>query len=269
MRLTELVRLALDEDVGRGDVTTEACVAPTATGSARIYAKQRLVVCGHAPAAEVFALLGAAYAPVVEEGAWTDGTLATVTGPLRALLTGERVALNFLMRLCGIATHTRAVVEAAGGLRVLDTRKTTPLHRELEKHAVRTGGAQNHRHALYDGVLIKDNHIVAAGGIAAAVRSARAAVHHLLRVEVEVESLEELDEALGAGADVVLLDNMDDATLAEAVRRARGRALTEASGNMSAERIARIRAFGLDFVSMGGLVHQARWADLSMRIDAA
>jgi nicotinate-nucleotide pyrophosphorylase (carboxylating) len=165
------------------------------------------------------------------------------------------------------------VVEAAGGpdgpLRVLDTRKTTPLHRRLEKHAVRCGGGASHRFGLFDGVLIKDNHIVAAGGIAVAIGRARRHAHHLLRVECEVETLAELDEALAAGADAILLDNMDDDTLRRAValnRAAPRPAMLEASGNMTAERIARIRTIGVDCVSMGGLVHQARWADLSMRI---
>lgn len=276
MTLRELVRLALEEDVGGGDITTRAVVDPAARGTARILAKEPIVVSGQPAAVEVFEQLGAAYEAVVADGTFVSpGTVVgRVDGRLAALLTGERTALNFLMRLCGVATHTRSVVASAGGLRVVDTRKTTPLLRALEKDAVRHGGAANHRYALYDGVLIKDNHIVAAGGIAAAVARARAAAHHLLRVEVEVETLEELAQALTAGADVVLLDNMDDATLRAAIAQrdahtARGghRAVVEASGNMTAERIARIAGFGLDFVSMGGLVHQARWADLSMRID--
>ncbi len=281
MTLSDLVRLALEEDVGPGDVTTRAVVDATARGAARIVAKQAIVVSGQAAAAEVFRQLDARYEPMVADGAEAEPgvVVARVEGTLAALLTGERTALNFLMRLCGVATHTRDVVRAAGGLRVVDTRKTTPLLRALEKEAVRHGGAANHRYALYDGVLIKDNHIVAAGGLTTAVRRARASAHHLLRIEVEVESLGELREALAAGADVVLLDNMDDATLHEAVAmRAAHRAsggqpvVLEASGNMTAERIARLAATlqgagGLDFVSMGGLVHQARWADLSMRID--
>ncbi len=276
MNLQELVRLAIEEDVGAGDVTTRAVVDPALGGSARIVAKQPLVVSGQAAAAEVFRQLGASYEAIVPDGAGAEpGVLVgRAAGSLATLLTAERTALNFLMRLCGVATHTRSVVRAAHGLRVVDTRKTTPLLRALEKDAVRHGGAANHRYALYDGVLIKDNHIVAAGGITPAVRRARAAAHHLLRVEVEVETLGELAEALAAGADVVLLDNMDDATLREAVamRDAHAvagghRVVMEASGNMTAERIARIADIGLDFVSMGGLVHQARWADLSMRID--
>lgn len=276
MTLSELVRLALEEDIGAGDVTTRAVVDPAVRGAARIVAKQPLVVSGQPAAAEVFRQLGARYEAVQPDGAPVDNgaLVGRVEGSLASLLTGERTALNFLMRLCGVATHTRSVVQAASGMRVVDTRKTTPLLRALEKDAVRHGGAANHRYALYDGVLIKDNHIVAAGGITHAVRRARANAHHLLRVEVEVETLDELREALTVGADVVLLDNMDDATLREGValrdahaRNGGQRTILEASGNMTAERIARIADIGLDFVSMGGLVHQARWADLSMRIE--
>jgi nicotinate-nucleotide pyrophosphorylase (carboxylating) len=271
--LTDLVRLALEEDIGHGDVTTDAVVDAGLAGTARVIAKQALVVSGQAAAAEVFRQIGAVYTARVADGARAErgDIIATVAGPLAALLTGERTALNFLMRLCGIATHTRTVVDAAAGLRVVDTRKTTPLHRALEKAAVRHGGAANHRFSLYDGVMIKDNHIVAAGGIAVAVAKARAHAHHLLRVEVEVETLGELVQAFAAGVDVVLLDNMDDDTLraAVAMRNAQAPAvILEASGNMTAERIARISNIGLDFVSMGGLIHQARWADVSMRIDA-
>ncbi len=281
MTLSELVRLSLDEDVGPGDVTTESTVPAGVGGRARVYAKQDLVVCGHEAAAEVFRQLGAGWEVVAGDGARVgpNETVAYASGPLRALITGERVALNFLMRLSGIATHTASVVGASAGLRVLDTRKTTPLHRALEKQAVRCGGAHNHRHALYDGVLIKDNHVVAAGGVTNAVRGARSAAHHLLRIECEVESLDELAEALAAGADAILLDNMDDETLAAAIRinravtRSSGPAWLEASGNMTGERIARLQALltsrglALDAVSMGGLIHQSRWADLSMRVE--
>lgn len=274
MRIAELVRLALEEDIGHADLTTEACVDPDVAGTATITAKATLVVCGHAPAAEVFRQLGATYTPLVGEGTEVQrGTaIARVEGRLASLLTGERVALNFLMRLCGIATHTRWVVAGAGGLKVVDTRKTTPLHRALERGAVVVGGGHNHRFALYDGVLIKDNHIKAAGGITAAVHRARRKVHHLLRVQCEVTTLAELNEALDAGVDAVLLDNMDDATMAEAIRIVRADADSqavqiEASGNMTAERLVRVRDLGLDLVSVGGLIHQARWADLSMNID--
>ncbi|MCK6506074.1 carboxylating nicotinate-nucleotide diphosphorylase [Myxococcota bacterium] len=273
MHLSELVRLALLEDVGAADVTTEATVPAGLGGAATIRAKQHLVVCGHEAAAEVFRQVGATYRPRAEEGVLVPpGTLvAEVEGPLRALLTGERLALNFLMRLCGIATHTRKAVSAAPGLKVVDTRKTTPLHRALERRAVRIGGGGNHRFALYDGVLIKDNHIAAAGGITAAFQRARAAAHHLLRIEIEVETLSQVEEALAAGADALLLDNMDDATLAAAVRLARAAprpVLLEASGNMTAARLPVVAATGVDMVSMGGLIHQAPWADLSMKISA-
>lgn len=273
MTLEALIRLALDEDVGSGDLTTNAIVPSDAAGSAVILAKQSLVLCGHTPAAAVFDALGATYTPLRLDGERVSRgvEVARVDGPLRSLLTGERVALNFLMRLSGIATHTATVVAGAGGLKVVDTRKTTPLHRALERHAVRVGGAANHRFALYDGVLIKDNHIRAAGGVAEALRRARAGIHHLLRVEIEVSTLDELTEALDAGADAVLLDNMDDERMLAAVRITRAHprgagVLLEGSGNMNAERVARLSGVGLDLVSMGGLVHQARWADLSMEI---
>ncbi len=273
MHLADLIRLSLDEDVGSGDLTTNAIVPTEAAGSGVFLAKQTLVLCGHAAAAEVFSQLDATYTPLVAEGEVVERgrAVARADGPLRSLLTGERLALNFLMRLSGIATHTRSVAERANGLKVVDTRKTTPMHRALERHAVRVGGGSNHRFALYDGVLIKDNHLRAAGGVAEAVALARANVHHLLRIEVEVATLDELQTALEMRVDAILLDNMDDARLAEAVRLARGHrngaaVLLEASGNMTAERIERISALGLDLVSMGGLVHQARWADLSMEI---
>lgn len=283
MTLADLVRLSLEEDVGPGDVTTEATVPVGELGRARVYAKEDLVVCGHEPATEVFRQLGAVWEGVVGDGmsAGPGQTIGYATGPLRALITGERVALNFLMRLSGIATHTAATVATAAGLRVLDTRKTTPLHRSLEKHAVRCGGAFNHRGALYDGVLIKDNHVVAAGGVTAALRAAKTAAHHLLKIECEVESLDELREALEAGADAILLDNMDDETLAAAIvingatTRTSGPAWLEASGNMTGPRIAGLqrlllsRGLRLDAVSMGGLIHQSRWADLSMRVETA
>jgi nicotinate-nucleotide pyrophosphorylase (carboxylating) len=266
--IPELVRLSLAEDIGPGDVTTALTVDASARGRARLYAKQPLVVCGQEVAAEVFRQLGATYDVVLQDGAAAQPgqDVGLAEGPLAALITAERCALNFLMRLSGIATHVRTCVEGVSGLDVLDTRKTTPLHRTLEKHAVRCGGARNHRFGLFDGVLIKDNHIVAAGGVDVAVRRARAGAHPLLRIEVEVESLDELRVALDAGADVVLLDNMDDDTLRQAVVITAGRARLEASGNMTAERVRRLAGIGVDQISMGGLIHQARWADLSMRV---
>ncbi|MFT5455900.1 MAG: nicotinate-nucleotide pyrophosphorylase (carboxylating) [Myxococcota bacterium] len=279
MNLRALVQAALDEDVGPGDRTTEACIPERAMGRGRVRAKEPLVMAGHAAAFEAFRATAervggvATYTPLVAEGMAVEAgtTIARVEGNLRALLIGERLALNFLMRLCGIATITaRHVAAADGRVQVVDTRKTTPLHRQLEKQAVLAGGAANHRYALYDGVMVKDNHITAVGSLTAAVARARAANHHLVRVEVEVGSLDELDEALGTEADVVMLDNMDDAMLVEAVRRTRARkpgVILEASGNMDIERIERIRDVGLDVISVGGLIHQARWADLSMKLD--
>lgn len=282
MNLRALVAAAVDEDLGPGDLTTESTVDAGLAGAGRVLAKQDLVVAGHDVARAVFAEVDERLGGVTRyEGVCPDGArvgrgtvVAEVTGPLRNLLVAERPALNFLMRLCGIATNTRRYVEAAGpdGPAVVDTRKTTPLHRGLEKAAVRAGGGRNHRHALFDGVLVKDNHVDAVGSLAEAVRRARAANHHLVRVEVEVRSLAELDEALDTAADALLLDNFDDATLAVAVSRARARRpglVLEASGNITPERIAAIRHLGLDLVSAGGLVHQAVWADLSMKVRRA
>ncbi len=282
MKLAALVAAAIDEDLGHGDLTTDATVGPGIRGTGRVLAKQELVVAGHAAARQVFAEVDArlggtvSYRVRVDEGTpVAAGTVvAELEGPLRNVLVGERTALNFLMRLCGIATNTRRFVLAAGaeGPKVVDTRKTTPLHRELEKAAVRAGGGFNHRHALFDGVLVKDNHVDAVGSLAEAVRLARAANHHLVRVEVEVRSLDELEQALRTEADAFLLDNMTDEQLAAAVRRAREvkpSVVLEASGNMTVERIGRIRGLGLDLVSVGGLIHQATWADLSLKAKPA
>lgn len=275
MHLTELVRLALYEDIGSGDLTTGATVPQDARGHGLIRAKSRdgLVVCGHREAKEVFRQLdpSVCYRELVAEGELApQGTVvAELDGPLAPILTGERLALNFLMQLSGIATHTRktvAAVPAGSSLRVVDTRKTAPLLREPQRRAVCVGGGSNHRFALYDGVLIKDNHIIAAGGIPQAVQSARAQIHHLLRIEVEVESLEQAREAVKAGADVVMLDNMNDHKVAEALAELRGQALFEVSGNITAERLPVLARLGVDVVSIGGLIHQARWADLSLKL---
>ncbi len=190
---------------------------------------------------------------------------------MRSLLAAERTALNFLQRLSGVATATRRCVDAlaAGGgrTRLLDTRKTTPGWRMLEKAAVRAGGGKNHRHALGDGILVKDNHVAACGGVAEAVRRARERAGAMLKIEVEVVDLPGLDAAIAAGADIVLLDNMDDAAMAEAVRRAAGRVLLEASGNMTLERLPRVAATGVDFVSMGAITHSARAVDISFELE--
>jgi nicotinate-nucleotide pyrophosphorylase (carboxylating) len=189
---------------------------------------------------------------------------------VRALLAAERTALNFLQRLSGVATATRRcadlLAQGGGRTRLLDTRKTTPGWRMLEKEAVRAGGGRNHRVSLGDGILIKDNHVAACGGVAQAVKRAREQAGALLRIEVEVVDLPGLDQAIAAGADIVLLDNMDDAGVADAVRRAGGRVLLEASGNMTLERLPRIAATGVDFVSMGAITHSAKAVDVSFEL---
>lgn len=267
-----LVELALEEDLFLGDATSDATLDAQASGEGRFLAKDDLVLAGTAVAERVFERLGASCrfdrpdGALARKGEW----LGSARGPLRALLAAERTALNFLQRLSGVATLTRTCADAlargGGRTRLLDTRKTTPGWRALEKAAVRAGGGGNHRLALGDGVLIKDNHVAACGGVGEAVRRARARASALLRVEAEVTDLAGLEEAIAAGADIVLLDNMDDAALAEAVRLARGRVLLEASGNMTLERLPRVAATGVDFVSMGALTHSARAVDVSFEI---
>ncbi|HEY7726363.1 MAG TPA: carboxylating nicotinate-nucleotide diphosphorylase [Anaeromyxobacteraceae bacterium] len=270
-----LLDLALEEDLALGDATSEATVAAGAAGAGRFLAKQDLVLAGTAVAARVFERLGAECLFDRPDGARASRGewVGRARGPLRALLAAERTALNFLQRLSGVATLTRRCAEAlaAGGgrSRLLDTRKTTPGWRRLEKEAVRAGGGTNHRFALGDGVLVKDNHVAACGGVREAVRRARARAPAMLKVEVEVSDLAGLDEALAAGADIVLLDNMDEAAMAEAVRRAAGRVLLEASGNVTLERLPRIAAAGVDFVSMGALTHSAPAVDISFEVVAA
>ena len=267
----ELVNRALAEDVGTGDVTTNATVPASARGHGVLLAKSRLVVAGLAVAAAAFELVdpAAAVSRHVDEGAVCEpGTvIGDVRGPARALLTAERVALNFLQRLSGVATMTRRFVEAAGGrITILDTRKTTPTLRALEKYAVRVGGGTNHRLGLYDAFLIKDNHIRLAGGIAPAVLAAR---RHRpdLAVEVEAQTLEQVDDALGAGVDVLLVDNLPLDGVREAVRRARGRARVEISGGVTLDRIAALAETGADYVSVGALTHSAPAADISLEIE--
>ena len=270
--LDRLIELALDEDIGGGDVTTQALIPPDLMGEAHIRAKQDLVTAGLPAAARVFQKVDASliFEPQVEEGAEArPGTvLARLRGPVAAILTGERLALNFLQRLCGIATFTRQMVRLIAGSQaaLVDTRKTTPGWRALEKYAVRLGGARNHRAGLFDGVLIKNNHIAAAGSITQAVNAARAQAHQLLKIEVEVSDLAGLQEALAAGADVIMLDNMEEAALAEAVKITAGRAWLEASGSMRAERLAKVAATGVNFISMGALTHSAPAADIHLRL---
>jgi nicotinate-nucleotide pyrophosphorylase (carboxylating) len=273
--IERLIDLALEEDLALGDVTSEATIPADAVGRGRFLSKDDLVLAGTAVASRVFERLGARCRFDRADGtpARRGELFGEAEGPVRALLAAERTALNFLQRLSGVATATRRAVEAlaAGGgrTRLLDTRKTIPGWRRLEKEAVRAGGGVNHRFSLGDGILIKDNHVAACGGVAEAVRRARARGNAMLRVEVEVVDLPGLEEAIAAGADIVLLDNMDDAGLGEAVRRAGGRVLLEASGNMTLERLPRVAATGVDYVSMGALTHSARAADISFEVDPA
>ncbi len=273
-RIGPLLDQALAEDVGDGDRTTLWTVPPEARGRGRILARARGVICGLPVAAEVFRRVEPrlAFRPRVEEGAEVapGQTVAEVEGPLSGILTGERVALNFLQRLSGIATLTRRFVEAVSGTKavILDTRKTTPGWRLLEKYAVRVGGGQNHRMGLYDMVLIKENHIAAAGSLRAAVERVRARNRERLPVEVEVRTLEELEEALALGVRRILLDNMDLETLQEAVERTGGRARLEASGGVTLETVRAVAETGVDFISVGALTHSAPALDLSLLIEA-
>ncbi len=270
LELEEIVRRALREDIGTGDVTTLTTVSPKTQAQGRIVVKSAGVVAGLPVAEEVFRQVSPAVrmtSQLQDGDAATPGAIAALLqGPAQAILTGERVALNFLQRLSGIATLTaRFVALTAGtGVRIADTRKTTPGLRMLEKYAVRMGGGHNHRFGLYDAVMIKDNHIVAAGGITAAVQRARAAIPHTMTITVECESLQQALEALEAGADTLLLDNMDHETRREAARLAKGRALTEASGGINEETAAQIARSGVDILSIGALTHSAPALDISL-----
>ncbi len=265
----QLISLALREDLGPGDITSSLIDAHQ-TGSARILAKESLVLAGVGAFSEVYRQVGGDVVVefVVQEGEQAQpGTeVGRVTGNARAILVGERTALNLLQRLSGIATlaHQAQAKVATTHARVVDTRKTTPGLRSLEKHAVRVGGAYNHRFGLFDGALIKDNHIRAAGSITQAVRALRHTVHHLMKVECEVTTLAEVDEALAAGVDVILLDNMEPSRLREAVTRIHGRALVEASGGITLDTLAEVAKTGVDLISMGALTHSARAVDLSL-----
>jgi len=261
---------ALAEDVGGGDVTTEATVGEDAVGTAELLLREPGVVCGLAVAEAVFRALDPElrFEWLVDEGASVTGetAVARVTGPERAILTGERTALNFLARLSGIATITRRYVDAVAGTgaAILDTRKTTPGLRALEKHAVVTGGGRNHRFGLDDGVLVKDNHLRAAGSVATAVERLRATTP--LPVEVECDTLEQVSEALAAEADAILLDNMSLSELRAAVELARGRARLEASGGVTLENVRAIAETGVDEISVGALTHSARSLDVSLEL---
>lgn len=332
LEVEEIIRRALIEDIGTGDITTSLVVPAKSTCRAQIIAKEDGIVCGLRVAALVFKMVADMYAtgenpvirklqaarrvsgssivggseptrisikhmnpvevvkpgmpsqseagklkelvfrPEVTDGLSVEsgGLVAEITGPTRPILTAERTALNFLQRLSGIATRTARFVELVQGTDavIVDTRKTTPGLRILEKYAVRVGGGRNHRFGLYDAVLIKDNHIFAAGGLKQAVQAVRAAVPHTMKIEVEAESLEQVEEALQAGADIIMLDNMTPAMLRKAVALCKGKALLEASGGATEASIARIAETGVDMISVGALTHSAKALDMSLEIVA-
>ncbi len=260
----------LEEDLEHGDITTDA-VFDQETASARLVAREPLVSCGmEQVAARVFCLLGGRleFGQMAADGGRkkTGEVLLTVQGPVRTLLRGERVALNLIQRLCGIATLTRAFVDRVQGLpvQIVDTRKTTPGLRMLEKYAVRCGGGRNHRYSLSDGVMLKDNHIAACGSITKAVDRLRRRIPHTLKIEVECDTPAQVEECLACGVEIIMLDNMDTATMAEAVQRIDGKALVEASGGIKLESVRAIAETGVDFISIGGLTHSAPAVDIGM-----
>jgi nicotinate-nucleotide pyrophosphorylase (carboxylating) len=265
-----IIESALTEDVGTGDITTALTVPEGEVSRAVISVREAGVVAGMEIAKMVFAIVDSAvrFDPKVSDGdrVNTGQALAVVEGPSRSLLTGERVALNLLQRLSGIATKTAHFVSLTAGTsaQVIDTRKTTPGLRVLEKYAVRVGGGRNHRFGLYDGILIKDNHIIAAGGITRALQSARNGAPHTLKIEIEVRTLDELHEALSAGADAILLDNMDVETMRRAVDITAGKVVLEASGGVNEDTVAKIAATGVDLISVGALTHSVRALDIGM-----
>ncbi len=267
----KLIKMALAEDITGEDVSTNAIIKTRVPGSVQLICKQKGVICGLGVFERTFKLLDAAtevtFAVADGDEVEAGQLLGEVRGDIRVLLSGERTALNFLQRMSGIATYTRSVAQLLEGskTKLLDTRKTTPNMRIFEKYAVRVGGGCNHRYNLSDGVLLKDNHIGAAGGIKKAVEMAREYAPFVRKIEVEVESIEMCMEAVDAGADIIMLDNMSVAEMKEAVRLIGGRALTECSGNVTRENIKNIIDTGVDFVSSGALTHSAPILDLSLK----
>ena len=269
LQADELIRLALQEDITSEDVSTNAVMPAAQQGTVDLIAKEEGIMAGLDVYARVFTLLDPAtvVAFQVKDGdrVQPGDLIGTVTGDIRVLLSGERVALNYLQRMSGIATYTRQVADLleGSGVTLLDTRKTTPNCRIFEKYAVRIGGGCNHRYNLSDGVLLKDNHIGAAGSITNAINMAKAYAPFVRKIEIEVETLEQVKEAVDAGADIIMLDNMTP--MRQAVQLIDGRAQTECSGNITKENIARIREIGVDFVSSGALTHSAPILDISMK----
>jgi nicotinate-nucleotide pyrophosphorylase (carboxylating) len=271
--LDRVIQMALQEDLGTGDLTTDLIVPPGLMGNASLMAREETVLAGMHVFCRAFQILSN---DMSFEHAYRDGelvpagrTICRVSGDVAVILKGERTALNFLQRMCGIATMTRRFVEKCGGreVRVVDTRKTAPGLRMLDKYAVRTGGGFNHRFGLYDGILIKDNHIAAAGSITRAVTLAKQGCPHTLNVEVEVEDLDGLREALEAGAEAILLDNMSPDLMRKAVELAGGRVLLEASGGIGLETIEWVAKTGVHIISVGAITHSPRAADISLELE--
>ncbi len=271
LNMDRYLRMALEEDITSEDVSANAVMDTPCRGEVDLICKQDGIIAGLQVFARVFELLDDSF---TAEFFFQDGDrvengqrIAVLQGEIRALLSGERTALNYLQRMSGIATHTARMVELLkdSGITLLDTRKTTPNMRIFEKYAVTVGGGTNHRYNLSDGVMLKDNHIGAAGGIRQAVERARAYAPFVRKIEVETETLEMVQEAVEAGADIIMLDNMDHATMKQAVALIGGRAQTECSGNVTEEKIAALREIGVDFISSGALTHSSPIMDLSMK----
>ncbi|MEX1377272.1 MAG: carboxylating nicotinate-nucleotide diphosphorylase [Eubacteriales bacterium] len=271
--LRDFIKRAFQEDIGTGDITTISTVPQGTKISGKFIAKESGVICGMQVAEEVFRYSDES---IKFESSFCDGDLvkkgdviATIKGDAISVLKGERLALNLMQRMSGIATNTNAAVKEVEGYKakIVDTRKTTPGLRVFEKYAVKAGGGSNHRFNLADGVLIKDNHIKAAGGITKAIEMAKKNAPHTLKIEVEVESLDQLDEALKAGADIIMLDNMDNETMTEAVKKTDGRAILEASGNMGEKILKDVASTGVDVISIGALTHSVKALDISLKFD--
>lgn len=273
IQLEPIINRALEEDWGYGDWTTDLCVPKDKESKARIITREDIVVSGVDVAIDVFRRVDPSLniQQLVKNGQRVEGktVMLEITGNARSILKSERVALNFLGRMCGIATATRAFVNQLSGTKcqLLDTRKTTPGMRLIEKAATVTGGARNHRVGLCDGVIVKENHIRAAGGIKPAVSRLLESLPPTLKIEVEVTNLNEVQEAIDAGADIIMLDNMSIAEMSMAVRTIKGRAKTEASGGVKLDNVRQIAETGVDFISTGSTIHSARWSDLSMLFD--
>ena len=271
MGLDDFLLAALREDIGTGDVTTASCVPIDAVSTGRFIAKESGVVCGIGVVSRVFALLdgNVKVTPSVSDGDFVKVgvVIAEIYGPSRSILTGERTALNLLQHMSGVATRTAEAVKAVSGTgaKIVDTRKTTPGLRVLDKYAVRCGGGSNHRLNLSDGVVIKDNHIMAAGGITNAVRLSRDNCPFTLKIEVETETIAQVEEALSAGADIIMLDNMDIETMTQAINTIGGRAKTEASGNMGERDLLKVAQTGVDYISIGALTHSVKALDISLK----